>query len=131
MTRKRPKQRAAVGVLGKAITRRSRGRCELCESREDARLYELAPFPEEPDPDRTLMLCARCRSWLEHEPIDPVRAFFLSSAVWSDQPPVKLAAARMLLACDFQDDPWVADALEAANVDPATGEFRPLDADED
>jgi hypothetical protein len=124
MTRKRPKQRAAAGVLGKAITRRSRGRCELCESRDEPRLYELAPFPDEPDLDRTLLLCVRCRSWLEDEPVDPVRAHFLSSAVWSDLPPVKLAAARMLLACDFQDDHWVADALEASNVDPASGEFR-------
>jgi len=53
-----------------------------------------------------------------------VQAHFLSEAVWSDVPAVKLAAARLLLANDGQDDPWVRDALEAAGVDPETGEFE-------
>lgn len=122
--RKAPKQRAAVGRLGKELTRRSRGKCELCESRDGVRPYELAPFPEEPDMDRTLMACERCRSWLETEQIVPMEAHFLSSAVWSALAPVRLVAARMLLASDFQEDPWLLDALEAANVDPETREFR-------
>ena len=52
-----------------------------------------------------------------------LEAHFLSEAVWSDLAPVKLAAARLLLASDGLDDPWLRDALDAANVDPATGEF--------
>lgn len=124
MARKRPKQRAAIGVLGKTLTRRSRGRCELCESRDGVRLYELVPFPEEPDPERVLMACERCRGWMEGEEVEVRDAHFLSQAVWSDLSPVKLAAARMLLTCDFRDDPWMADALDAANVDPSTGEYR-------
>lgn len=121
---KKIKQRAKVGVLGKLITRRARGRCELCESKDSPRLYELVPFPEEPSPERTLMACERCRRWLETKKVDPIEAHFLSSAVWSEEPAVRLAAARLLLAVDFQEDPWLVDALEAANVDPATGEFR-------
>jgi hypothetical protein len=124
MARKKVKQRPQVGVLGKALTRRSRGRCELCAGAGDVRPYELAPFPEEPDPERTLMTCGRCRDWLETGQIDPIQAHFLSSAVWSDLAPVKLAAARMLIASDGLDDPWLRDALEAANIDPNTGEMR-------
>jgi protein PhnA len=124
VARKRPKQRPQVGVLGKALTRRSRGRCELCESKEDVRPYELPPFPEEPDPDRTLMACARCRSWMETGTLDPVQAHFLSSAVWAELPPVRLAAARLLLAHEDLSDPWLRDAIEAADVDPVTLEFR-------
>jgi protein PhnA len=123
MARKKPKQRPAVGVLGKLLTRRSKGRCELCEGSGDVRPYELPPFPEDPDPERTLMGCARCRDWLESERIDPIQAHFLSTAVWHELPPVRLAAARLLLANDGLDDPWLRDALDAANVDPATGEF--------
>jgi hypothetical protein len=125
MSRKRPKQRPQVGVLGKELTRRSKGRCELCDGRVDVRPFELPPFPEDPDPERTLMACGRCREWMEHERIDPVQAHFLSEAVWSDLAPVKLAAARLLLASDGLDDPWLRDALDAANVDPSTGEFAP------
>ncbi|MEQ1508033.1 MAG: hypothetical protein ABMB14_37740 [Myxococcota bacterium] len=109
--------------MGKLLTRRSRGKCELCGGDGDVRPYELPPFPEEPDPERTLMTCGRCREWLERGVIDPVQAHFLSSAVWAELAPVKLAAARLLLACDDFDDPWVRDAIEAANVDPVTGEF--------
>ncbi|MCB9690078.1 MAG: hypothetical protein H6735_33865 [Alphaproteobacteria bacterium] len=122
--KKKPKQRPQVGMLGKELTRRSRGRCELCESKADVRAYELAPFPDEPDPERTLMACARCRQWMESDTIDPVQAHFLSSAVWAEVPPVKLAAARLLIAHEDLDDPWLRDAIDAADVDPVTLEFR-------
>ena len=124
MARKRNKQRALAGILGKDLTRRSRGRCELCGSRQDVRLYELPPFPDEPDPDRTVMGCGRCRKWLQGDHIDTVGAWFLSSAVWSELPAVRLAAARMLLSCDDPEDPWLRDALAVTNVDPETLEFR-------
>jgi len=124
MAKKRNKQRPQVGVLGKLITRRSRGMCELCESKEDTRLYELWPFPEEPEPERTLMLCGRCRTWMDDEEIVPVQAHFLSSAVWSEEPAVKLAAARMLLFNEDPEDPWLRDALDAADIDPVSRELR-------
>lgn len=128
MARKKPKQRAQVGMLGKMLTRRSRGRCELCTGSVEVRPYELPPFPEDPDPDRTLMTCGRCREWLERDQIDPVQAHFLSEAVWAELAPVRLAAARLLIASDGLDDPWLLDALDAADVDPMTGEFRPSPA---
>lgn len=124
MAKKRVKQRPQVGVLGKTLTRRSRGRCELCESREGVRPFELAPFPEEPEPERTLMACERCREWLECEQVNPIEAHFLGTAVWSDEPAVQLAAARLLLICDDPNSPWMRDALDAVDVDPSTGEFR-------
>lgn len=124
MARKRPKQRAAAGVLGKDLTRRSRGLCELCGAKDDNRPYELPPFPTEPELDRALLACARCRGWLDGEDVDPVQARFLSGAVWSEHAPVKLAAARLLLAVDDPEDPWVQDALDVIAVDPRTGEFR-------
>lgn len=126
--RRRQKQRAQVGVLGKHLTRRSRGRCELCEGREDVRPFELWPFPEEPDLERTLMTCGRCRTWLEADEIVPVEAHFLSGAVWSDEAAVRLAAARLLLSHEDPDDPWMQEALEVANVDPVTREFRAVSA---
>lgn len=124
MAKKRHKQRAQVGLLGKDLTRRSRGQCELCEARSDVRPYELWPFPEEPELERALMLCARCRGWMEDEEIVPVEAHFLSSAVWSEEPAVKLAAARMLLFNEDPEDPWLRDALDAADIDPVTRELR-------
>ncbi len=108
---RRIRQRAAVGILGKFITRRSRGRCELCGGREGLRLWELPPFPEEPDPDNTLLTCARCRGWLESERVDSLEARFLSGSVWSELTAVREATRRLLTATPV-DDPWVRDALE-------------------
>ena len=122
--KKRVKQRARVGGLGKDLTRRSRGRCELCEGRESVRPFELVPFSEEPSLERTLMGCERCRRWLERGKVQAVEASFLSSAVWSLEPAVQLAAMRLLLLADDPDSPWLRDALDAADVDPETGEFR-------
>ncbi len=124
MKRKRIKQRAAVGRLGKWLTRRSRGRCELCTERDTVRAFELPPFPEEPEFERTLMACERCRQWLERGGVDPIQARFLESAVWHEEPAVRLAAARLLLEIDDLSDPWLVDALDAAGVDPETREFR-------
>jgi hypothetical protein len=129
VARKVPRQRPQVGVLGKDLTRRSKGRCELCDGRTDVRPFELPPFPTDPDPDRALMACGRCRGWLEaseHAPgrVDPVEATFLSTAISSPLPAVRLAAARLLLACDALEDPWLQEALDRADVDPETRELR-------
>ncbi len=122
--KKRVRQRARVGSLGKDLTRRSRGRCELCEGRSSVRPFELVPFPEEAEMDRSLMACDRCRGWLERGKVDAIEATFLSSAVWSTEPAVQLAAMRLLLLADDPESPWLRDALDAADVDPETGEFR-------
>lgn len=123
MARKRLKQRAAIGRLGKTLTRRSKGRCELCDSRDGVRPYELLPFPEEPELERSLCACARCRDWLEGGQIAVIEARFLHEAVWTEEPAVRLAAARLLVQADFSDDPWVRDALEAVGFDPSTSEL--------
>lgn len=73
------------------------------------------------------MACTRCRRWLEAQEIDPIEAHFLAAAIWSELSAVRLAAARLLLASDGLDDPWLRDALESADVDPGTGEFRSPD----
>lgn len=118
------KQRPTIGVLGKWITRRSRGACELCDERHETRLFELYPFPEEPRPERILMACKRCRTWLQKGHIDPRQARFLGVAVWHEEPAIRLAAGRLLLCNPQQGAVWVRDALEASRIDPETLELR-------
>ena len=117
------KQRAAIGQLGKLLTRRSRGKCETCGSDDDVRGYELVPYPEAPDPERSLMACGRCRTWLEGGTPDARDAWFLSEAVWADEPAVRLAAARMLIVLDDVGNPWVRDTFHATAVDAERAEF--------
>ena len=124
MQRKFPKQRPQVGILGKDLTRRSRGRCELCLGRDEARALELHPFDKEPSMNRALMCCGRCRAWLEGSEMDVRDAQFLASAAWSPHAPVRLAAGRLLLEFRGVEQPWVGEALAAADVDSGTREFR-------
>ena len=70
------------------------------------------------------MACMMGRQWLESGRVEPFRAQFLASAIWSNELAVRLAAARLVLAVNQPDDPWLSDTLEAANIDPETGEFR-------
>ena len=113
--------RAAVGALGKALTRRSRGRCELCESREGLQPYEVWPLQPIPDMDHTLLACARCRGWLDTQLIVPVEAHFLSTAVWSDSLAVRLASSQLLRCADFDDTPWMQEALANLVLDDDSG----------
>ena len=114
---KRVKQRAAVGVLGKDLTRRSRGRCELCERREDVRAWEIPPFPELPDLESALMACGRCRGWLEASaPVEVLEVRFLSGAVWSEVAPVRVAAGLLLRQVAGRGDPWIQEALDVLDA---------------
>jgi len=120
---KRMKQRAASGLLGKELTRRSKGRCELCEGKDCPGCYELQPFPARPTHERTLMACLRCRTWLERSRVRPEQAHFLARAAWSNLPAVRLAAGRLLLQLSDTEIAWIHDALEAACIDPETLEL--------
>lgn len=123
---KRIKQRPLAGVLGKVLTRRSRGMCELCSSREQPLVFELPPFPPDPDPERSLMACARCRGWLEHRSEPDVEARCLESAIWSDETAVQMAAARLLVEMDHGQHPWARDALEFVEAHPSFSEWLDL-----
>lgn len=107
---KRVKQRALVGILGKDLTRRSRGLCELCGSRTEVRPWELTPFPEEPSLERALMACKRCRHWLGRDRPGCGEYHFLLEAVWHEEHAIRLAAARLLSRCE-QKPLWIDDAL--------------------
>ncbi len=120
---RRDKQRAAAGVLGKELTRRSSGRCELCASRDRPIVWEIPPFGAEPDCDRALLACTACREQLEGGPMEPIGCRHLSTAVWDERVPVRLAAARLLLRLDGPDHPQTQDVFESVGFDPVSGEL--------
>lgn len=121
---KRLKQRAAIGILGKDLTRRSRGRCELCGGKGDVRGWEIPPFPEEPRMDRAVMTCGRCRAWLEGAPIEVVEARFLGTAVWHECEAVREAAGLLLRRIAASDEPWIHEAIDVLD-NPVVEEAEP------
>ena len=108
------KQRqAAIATLGRPLSRRARSKCELCEA-AGTRLtpFEVAPLPEEPDPDRAVMLCDRCLKGAKGGRLAGNEWRFLETSAWSEIAPVQVLSVRMVrrLADDRSID-WAADLL--------------------
>ncbi len=111
---------AAIASFGKELARRSKSRCELCET-SGVRLtaFEVPPEPKVPELDRCLFLCERCREQAENP-----RRFqagedwrCLAQAVWSEIPAIQVMAVR-LLRRQADSQPWAQETLEEAYLDP-------------
>ncbi len=89
----------AVGRLGRSLARRSGSACELC-SAKGTRLdpWEVPPAPaDEPDIERTLLLCERCRGAAAGGKLgDAAQWRFLDEAVWNELQPAQVTAVRLL-----------------------------------
>ena len=109
----------AQALLGRPLARRSRSRCELCDASQ-VRLvpFELAPFPEEPDPDRAAMLCEACLAGALGGQLDPLTWRHLERACWAEVPAVQVLAVRLLRRLDAEHVGWAAEALEGLWLDP-------------
>ena len=109
-----------IASFGKDLARRSRSRCELCES-SGVKLsaMEVPPEPREPDIDHCIFLCDDCREQAENErkfqPGERWRC--LAQTVWSEVPAVQVMALR-LLRRQADSQAWAREALEGAFVDP-------------
>ncbi|MFT4641752.1 MAG: protein PhnA [Verrucomicrobiales bacterium] len=106
-----------LSLLGKPLARRSKRRCELCESTgNELRPYEIPPAPKEPAIENTLLLCSACMEQLKApRKMDPARWRPLESAIWSSEAAVQIVAARLLRR--MKDIPWAMEALEAVGLD--------------
>lgn len=86
--------------MGRALTRRSGGRCELCaDSGVPLRAVEVEPVPEEPEPDETVFVCDRCQALVAATSPrvgDGAEVRFLEGAVWSEVPAAQVLAVRLL-----------------------------------
>ena len=110
----------AVGMLGRALSRRARSCCELCGEKDELRPVEVAPLPEEPDPDHALLACARCRLALlgGRGAPDPQSLRFLETAVWSDCAPAQVAAVRLAGRLGSQNVHWARELVDGLYLDP-------------
>ena len=104
----------AVNALGKTLTRRAASVCELCGSDQDLRVVEVPPLLDEPDEERALLGCARCRELVDggRLPREAAELRFIDTAVWADPVPVKLAAIRLLRALAEAEVGWARETLD-------------------
>jgi protein PhnA len=115
----------AIAALGRPLSRRARSRCELCDA-SGTRLtpFEVAPIPEEPDPDRAVMLCDRCHDGAVGGELGGNEYRFLETTAWSELPPVQVLAIRLVrrLAEDQRCD-WASDLLGMVYLPPEVEEW--------
>lgn len=110
---------AALQALGKDLARRAKSKCELTgASGVPLRPYEVPPVAEEPDLERTLLLCEACHEVLEQPKRLAGRAWQgLAEVVWSEMPAVQVVAWRMLQCLAKRED-WAREVMEEVFLDP-------------
>ena len=110
----------AVAGLGRALARRAKSTCELCEeSGLPLRVCEVPPLPEDPDPDRAVMVCEACAEALAGGTITNPESFrSLQGVVWSEVPAVQVTAVRVLRRLADQGAAWAPDLLDDVYLDP-------------
>lgn len=111
----------ALAGLGKELSRRARSRCELCGDSTSLEVVEVPPATEEPDPDRAVMVCARCRPAVDGGRMrgEPDTWRFLAEAVWSETAPVQVAAVRATRRLAEEGVDWAREALDGLFLDEA------------
>jgi len=113
-----------VALLGKTLVRRAKKRCELCEVQgESMAVVEVAPVPDQPDPDSAVMICGACRSLLDNEKPDPAQARFLESVIWSEIPAVQVTAVRLCRKLAALGADWAQDLLDTVYLSPESEEM--------
>lgn len=105
-------KKAALSALGKDLSRRAGSACELCGGKDQPRPH-LIPPPEEPDLDTAALLCTSCRELVDGgRLLDAADMRFLETAIWSEVPPVQIAAIRLLRRVADGGVDWATEALD-------------------
>lgn len=114
-------------ALTPELEARAAGACELCTATEplqDVNLEQLEGTTEE----ISVAVCETCaKQLLRKDPLDPAHWQILSTTMWSEHRPVKIAAWRMLQR--LKDHTWAADALELLYLDDADTALAKLSGD--
>lgn len=118
----------ALQALGKDLARRAKSKCELTGAAGvPLRPYELPPVAEEPDLERTLLLCEACHEVLEQPKRLAGRAWQgLAEVVWSEMPAVQVVAWRMLQCLAKRED-WAREVVEEVFLDPEVEAWAKLE----
>lgn len=104
----------ALALLGKTLARRAGSKCELCETGGQRLLpFEVPPVEDEPDLERTLLLCERCREGAEGGKLGDASTWrFLESVMWSELAAVQVVSIRLLRRLAAVQVGWAQSALE-------------------
>jgi protein PhnA len=98
------------------LAQRSEGKCELCKSTDDVKLYEVLPQDIRTE-DNCIMACSKCIAQIDKkEELDSKHwSNCLPESMWNEVPGVQVVSWRMLNR--FRNESWAADNLDMLFLD--------------
>ncbi|MEM9399207.1 MAG: phnA protein [Verrucomicrobiota bacterium] len=106
-------RRGLLNAFGKDLVRRSRSKCELCESSgSKLQAFEVEPLSPEPEVDRCIFICQKCKDELTQvRLLDLGHWKCLYNSIWSDVPAVQVMTLRLLKKI-AQKEHWAQELIE-------------------
>jgi len=96
------------------LAKRSGNKCELCESTEHLKVYEVPPATG--NMDDAILVCPKCLTQIDKkEELDSLHWKCLTTSMWSEVPAVQVMAWRMLNR--LRNESWAAEQLEMMYLD--------------
>lgn len=110
------------------LAERSAGRCELCKSEDELRIYEVPPAKE--GPMYAAMICSHCSAQIENPTqLDINHWRCLNDSMWSEVPAIQAIAWRMLN--QLRAEGWPQDLLDMLYLPDDVAEWaKALEPDE-
>lgn len=101
--------------LQEQLLKRSENKCELCQSGEPLKLYEVPPQTSKTE-DNCIMICDKCLAQIEKkEEMNNNHWRCLTTSIWSEVPGIQVVAWRLLNR--LSNEGWAADNLDMLYLD--------------
>ncbi len=115
--------------LEEQLQARSNGKCELCQSGDTLKLYEVQPQSSN-DADNCIYICNTCQMQVDKKAeLDNAHWSGLSEAIWSEVPGVQVVAWRMLQR--LRNESWATDLLDMVYLSDETLAWAKATGDHD
>lgn len=97
------------------LLQRSGKQCELCQSGDNIKMYEVPP-QDQSNEDNTIMICNKCLAQIDKkEELDSKHWNCLTTSMWSEVPGVQVVSWRMLNR--LRAESWAMDNLDMMYLD--------------
>jgi protein PhnA len=101
--------------LEEILLQRSEGKCELCQSADNLKIYEVTPQTGGYE-ENCLMVCDKCLAQIEKKAeLDSKHWACLTTSMWSELPGIQVVAWRMLNR--LRNESWAAESLDMLYLD--------------
>ena len=100
------------------LLKRANNKCELCNSTDELKAFELGPEKANSS-DHYVLLCSECRDQIEgRKELSTNHWYCLNESMWSETPAVQVMAFRVL--SKLKGETWASDLLDQLYLDDET-----------